>query len=394
MQPSYYEFYNPVKIVSGFNALNFLPGELLRLNVEKPILITDKGVTNAGLLDVVRESFTSDSGVSLGAVYDDTPVDSSIHAVNEIAEIYWKKGCDGIIAVGGGSAIDTAKGVNIVLSEETDDLLKFTGNNRVRAVMKPFVVIPTTGGTGSEATMAAVISNPDQNVKMSFSTPLIIPDFAVLDPRMTTTMPQKITAFTGMDALTHSVEACMGLQRNPLSDSFAFSAIELITNNLINAVKEGQNPQYRLAMSNAAYLAGVAFSNSMVGVVHTVAHALGGVCHIPHGIANSIILPHGMEFNRSKIEDIIAETLLPLAGPEIYATTPQKDRAGKAIEKIRELARELNELCGLPLTLKEAGVPEDKLEETAWVAINDATSNFNPVQIDYDDALDILKRAY
>jgi len=394
MQPSYYEFYTPVKIVSGFNALNFLPEELLRLNVEKPILITDKGVTNAGLLDVVRENFTSDNGVSIGAVYDDTPVDSSIHAVNEIARIYRKKECDGIIAVGGGSAIDTAKGVNIVLSEETDDLLKFTGNNRVRAIMEPFVVIPTTGGTGSEATMAAIISNPEHNVKMSFSTPLIIPDFAVLDPRMTMTMPRKVTAFTGMDALAHAIEACMSLQRNPLSDAFAYQAIELIVNNLVNAVKDGNNPQYRLAMSNAAYQAGVAFSNSMVGVVHTVAHALGSVCHIPHGIANSIILPHGMEFNLSKTENIISETLLPLSGPEVYATTPKKHRARKAIERVRELGRELNELCGLPMTLQEAGFPEEKLQETAWVAINDATSNFNPVQIDYDDALNILKKAY
>lgn len=152
--------------------------------------------------------------------------------------------------------------------------------------------------------------------------------------------------------------------------------------------------EYRLAMSNAALLAGVAFSNAMVGVVHSVAHALGGVCHVPHGMANSIILPHGMAYNLSMVEDVVAEMLLPLAGPEVYAKTPRKDRAMKSIETVKALARELNELCGLPLTLKEARVPEEKLEEVAWVAVNDGAANFNPVQIEYEDALEILRKAY
>ncbi|MDY6822387.1 MAG: iron-containing alcohol dehydrogenase [Thermodesulfobacteriota bacterium] len=394
MVPSYYEYYNSVKIISGLEALDSLPAELLRLGVRRPILITDKGVMNAGLIDIVKASFSNGDGAVIGAIYDDTPIDSSIHAVNEIAAIYRENGCDAIVAVGGGSAIDTAKGVNIVLSEDADDLLKFTGNNRVRATMKPFVVIPTTGGTGSEVTMAAVIANPDLNVKMQFVTPLMLPDFAVLDPRMTMTMPPHITAATGMDALTHVVESFMSLQCNPISNSFAFSAIELIMANLVKAVKEGDNMEYRLAMSNAALLAGVAFSNAMVGVVHSVAHALGGVCHVPHGMANSIILPHGMAYNLSMVEDVVAEMLLPLAGPEVYAKTPRKDRAMKSIETVKALARELNELCGLPLTLKEARVPEEKLEEVAWVAVNDGAANFNPVQIEYEDALEILRKAY
>lgn len=394
MVPSYYEFNNSVKIISGLEALDSLPSELLRLGVKKPIIVTDKGVVNAGLIDIVKDSFSNGDGAAVGAVYDDTPVDSSIHAVNEIAAIYREKGCDSIVAVGGGSAIDTAKGVNIVLSEDADDLLKFTGNNRVRATMKPFVVIPTTGGTGSEVTMAAVIANPDLNVKMQFTTPLMLPDFTILDPRMTKTMPPHITAATGMDALTHVVEAYMSIQRNPISDSYAFSAIELIMANLPNAVRDGENPEYRLAMSNAAMLAGVAFSNAMCGVVHAVAHALGGVCHLPHGVANSIIMPHGMLFNMAKVEDAVAAMLLPLAGPDVYAKTPPKDRAMKSVETVKALAVELNSLCGHPLSLKEAGVPEDKLEEVARVTVNDGAANFNPVQIEFEDALEILRKAY
>ena len=393
MVPKYYEYCNSVEVISGNDALKRLPAELMRLGVKKPIIITDKGVAGAGLIRIVEESMAG-SDVSIGAVYDNTPVDSSIHAVNEIAAIYRDKNCDSIISVGGGSAIDTAKGVNIVLSENADDLLKFTGNNRVRADMKPFVVIPTTGGTGSEVTMAAVIANPDENVKMQFTSPLMLPDFTILDPRMTKTMPPKITAATGMDAMTHSIEAYMSLQRNPVSDEFAYSAIELLRENLISAVKDGNNEDVRLAVANAAMLAGVAFSNAQTNVVHAVAHGLGGVCHIPHGIANAIILPFGMEFLLPKVRDALAEALLPLAGPEVFASTPHKQRPQKAVDTVRELTGELNQLCGLPVTLKAAGVPRDKLDAVAVAAVNDGAANFSPIEIEFEDALGILEKAY
>ncbi|MDY6831664.1 MAG: iron-containing alcohol dehydrogenase [Thermodesulfobacteriota bacterium] len=393
MIPKYFEYFNSVKVVAGKQALARLPEELLNLGVKKPILVTDKGVVNAGLVKVVEENVAG-SGVSIGAVYDETPVDSSIHAVNAIAAIYREKGCDSIIAVGGGSAIDTAKGVNIVLSENTDDLMKFTGNNRVRAVMKPFVVIPTTGGTGSEVTMAAVIANPDLGVKMQFTTPLMLPDFTILDPRMTKTMPPKITAATGMDAMTHAVETFMSIQRNPVSDAFAWSAIELLVENLPRAVTDGADEDVRLAVATGAMLAGVAFSNSMVGVVHAVAHALGGVCHLPHGIANAIILPFGMEFNLPKARDVLSDMLLVLADPEVFAATPKKQRAEKSIAAVRDLIKTLNRTSGLPICLEQAGVPRNKLEKVARIAISDGAANFNPIEIEYEDALNILNRAY
>ena len=225
--PKYYEFFNSVKIVSGYKALESISYELELLGAKMPIIITDKGVTKAGLVDHVINSFGG-TQVKIGAVYDDTPVDSSNVAVNEIASIYRQQGCDSIIAVGGGSVIDSAKGVNIVISEETDDLMKFTGNNRLTKPMKPFIVIPTTAGTGSEVTMAAVIANPAKSLKMQFTSPLMLPKVAVLDPVMTVSMPAKITAATAMDALTHAVEAYIGPQKNPVSDAFAFSAIEMI----------------------------------------------------------------------------------------------------------------------------------------------------------------------
>ena len=394
--PEYYEFFNSVKIISGYKALETIPFELSRLGAKRPIIITDKGVAQAGLIKHVVDSFSGTDTV-IGAVFDETPQDSSNVVVNQIASIYRANNCDSIIAVGGGSAIDTAKGVNIVITENSDDLLKFMGNYRLNKPMKPFVVIPTTAGTGSEVTMVAVIANPEKNVKMAFTSDLLLPKFAVLDPRMTASMPPKITAATGMDALTHAVEAFIGTQKNPVSDAFAAAAMELIRDNIKTAVTDGGNKDVRLAMANAALLAGLAFSNSMVGIVHATAHATGGVCHVPHGIANSILLPCGLEFyigKSPKTKEYIESLLLHVAGPEVYVQTSPAERAAKAVTAIRNITGELNKLCGLPVRLSEAGVTEDKLESIAKTALNDGAISFSPVEVSFAEALGVLKAAY
>jgi alcohol dehydrogenase len=398
--PEYYEFFNSVKIISGYKALENIPFELNRVGAKRPIIITDKGVEMAGLVKVVIDSFGGTDTV-IGAVFDDTPQDSSNIVVNQIASIYQAQKCDSIIAVGGGSVIDTAKGVNIVITEETDDLLKFMGNFRLNKPMKPFIVIPTTAGTGSEVTTAAVIANPEKNIKMQFTSELILPKVAVLDPRMTVSMPPKITAATGMDALTHAVEAYVGPQKNPVSDAFAVAAIELIRNNLVNAVTDGSNKDVRLAMANASLLAGVAFSNSQTALIHGLAHANGGLCHVPHGIANSILLPFGLEFyiekgpkTKSKVKTNIENLLLSFVGPEEFVKVPAAERAKASVAAIRKITDELNKLSGIPLRLREAGVPEDKLVQIAQATIDDGTAAFFPVEVSYEEALGVLKAAY
>ncbi|MGM0418934.1 MAG: iron-containing alcohol dehydrogenase, partial [Thermodesulfobacteriota bacterium] len=234
MLPSYYEFYNPVKIISGNKALENIAYELGLLNAKRPLVITDKGVEKAGLMDVFMDSFKS-SDIEIGPVFSDVPPDSSNATVNKIAKIYNEYNCDSLIAVGGGSPIDTAKGVNILVTENSEDLSEFEGADRLTHPLRPFVVIPTTAGTGSETTLVAVIYNEEKQVKMEFTSGYLLPDLAVLDPRMTQTMPAKITAATGMDAMTHAVEAYTCLQKNPVSDAYAFSAIKLIKSNLLKA---------------------------------------------------------------------------------------------------------------------------------------------------------------
>jgi alcohol dehydrogenase len=326
MSAYHYEFYNPVRVISSSHALDNLPFELGQLSVSRPLVITDKGVIDAGLLKIVENAF-SDSDIQIGAVFDNTPPDSSLKVVKEIAELYKKHQCDGFVAVGGGSVIDTAKGVNLVVTQNSDDLSRFAGYQVLDKPMKPFAVIPTTAGTGSEVTQVAVISDTDRGLKMAFTSQYMLPHIAVLDPRMTLTLPPSMTAATGMDALSHAMESMISLQKNPLSDAYAMAAIKLIAENLPAAVEKGNNADIRLNMANAATLAGIAFSNAMVGVVHSLGHATGAVCHLPHGLAMSIFLPVGLEYNLEKEGKTIGEMLLPLAGEAVYLNTPEKLRA-------------------------------------------------------------------
>ena len=393
MMPSYYEFYCPVKIVSGYKAIDNLPHELQQMNVKRPLIITDKGIVLAGIIDLIKEVF-KEYDMDIPLIYDEVPPDSSNKIVNQAASVFRKNNCDSIIAIGGGSAIDTAKGLNIVVSEDTDDLMKFVGADRIDHPLMPFVVIPTTAGTGSEVTLVAVIYNEDKGVKMAFTSYFLLPNVAILDPRMTLSLPSNITAATGMDALTHAIEAFYCLQKNPLSDGYAISAIRLIRDNLLEAVKNGKNKQARLAMANAALMAGIAFSNSMVGMVHSLGHATGSVAHVPHGVAMSIFLPFGMEYNLEKNQNELAELLMYLGGEEEYSKTPQNERAMRSIEIIKELKNNLYDLCKLPRTLKEAGVSEDKLPEIAKLAIDDPSIIFNPKEMSFDQAMKILKKAY
>ena len=393
MLPKYYEFLNSVKIMSGENALENLPHELKMMGAKKPIVLTDAILAKCGTLDKVQKAFKG-FDIDVTETYTEIPPDSSIKVINEIAGIFKAKGCDSIIALGGGSVIDTAKGLRIVIEQGGNDIMDYMGLDSLpRKDRIAFAVIPTTSGTGSECTNVAVIANPDKNVKMEFISYDLLPDFAVLDPRMTETMPPKITANTGVDALVHAIEGYTCLQKNPLSQSYAFAAIRLITTFLPKAVLEGGNHEYRLAMSNAATMAGIAFSNSMVGLVHAIGHAIGGVAHVPHGIAMAILLPHVMKFNLETLKPAYAELLLPLAGAEIYATTPKEERAQKAIEFVAAFIKQF-ESVGLPTKLSDAKVTEDQFDAIAQTAINDGAIVVNPIMATKEQVIEILKEAF
>jgi alcohol dehydrogenase len=391
---AFYEFFCPVKIIAGLAALEHMPFELGMLGSKRPMVITDKGVVAAGLLKHVEDALAG-AGMGIAAVFDDVPPDSSLQTVRAAAQAYRDAQCDAILAVGGGSAIDTSKGVNILVSEGGDDLYKFSGAHHLKRPLKPLLVIPTTAGTGSEATMVAVISDKDKGVKIPFSSYFLMPNAAVLDPRMTMTMPPHITAMTAMDAMTHAIESYTGLAQNPLSEAFASRAIRKVSENLLAVLDNPQDATGRLALAQASTMAGVAFSNSMVGMVHSLGHSLGALAHLPHGLCMNLFLPYVLEYNKDKNAEKMGELLLPLCGPEVFAATPAAQRADKAIARVRELRDALYERCKLPRTLRETGkVTEEMIPAIAEMSLDDGSIIFNPKEADLEDLIHVLRKAW
>jgi alcohol dehydrogenase len=394
MSKPYYEFFCPVKTIAGHQALEHLPFELSALSVSRPMVITDKGVRGAGLLALVEAIFSS-SSAPIATVFDDVPADSSLATVRKAAQSYRDNQCDCLIAIGGGSVIDTSKAVNILVSEGGDNLLQYAGAHTLKRALKPLFVVPTTSGTGSEVTMVAVITDMDAGVKIPFTSYYLLPNAAVLDPRMTLTLPPLVTAATAMDALTHAIEAYTGLAANPMSDAYATAAIQKVSRNLLAVMDNPQHAQGRLELAQASTMAGIAFSNSMVGLVHALGHSIGALCHLPHGMCMSILLPFVLEYNESVSGQRIGELLLPLAGPEVYAATPQSRRASRAVQVILLLRDNLYQRCQLPRTLQETGkVGMEQLQAIADMAINDGSIIFNPKESDRAELLAVLHKAW
>ena len=394
MSNNFYEFFCPVKIIAGKAALEHAPYELSARGATRALVITDAGIKNAGLLDQLLTVF-NDSQVDVGTVFDEVSTDSSISQVSEIAAIYRQNDCDAIVAIGGGSVIDTSKGVNILVSEGGDDLLAYSGHGCLKHALKPLFVVPTTAGTGSEVTSIAVIMDTKNDRKVAFSSHFLLPDVAILDPRMTLSLPPYVTAMTGMDALTHASEAAIGLAKNPISDAYAHAAIRKISENLVKVTKKPGDIDGRMELAQAASMAGIAFSNSMVGVVHALGHSVGAICHIPHGVCMSIFLPHGLEYNLANCRVDIASLLLPLVGADRYAKVPESQRAEASIKTIRDIRDQLFDSCQLPRTLKETGkVQREQFEAIARATLNDGSVIFSTRDVDFDDALMLLEKAW
>ena len=399
--PGYYEYCCRVNVVAGHDALEKIPGILAGVNASRPMIVTDPGVAGAGLIDLVTSALGSQ--VQIGGVDAEVPPDSSLEAVRRIAAAYRQNDCDALIAVGGGSVLDTAKGANIMVSEETGDLMAFSGAGALKHRLKPLIAIPTTAGTGSETTLVAVIKDHERHQKMLFTSYFLLPDAAILDSRMTLTLPPAITAATAMDALTHAMEAYTCLAKNPLSDASAISAIELIARHLMPVMKEPDDRDGRLALALAATLAGMAFSNAMVGMVHTIGHAIGAVCGVPHGTCMAILLPYGLEYNLHRNGHLTSELLLPLEGADVYARTPQEKRALRVIVRVRELNQSLNDITHgrharfLGEIIDRDGnpaVPKDRLPDIVATAKNDGSLLYNPEELDDEDYRMVLEHAW
>ena len=374
----YFEFYNPVKICVGADALGNLLYEARNLGMKNPLLLTDGTLTKLG---VVRK-FTEITGLTGCVTFDGVPADSSVHTVNEIAALYRLKGCHGIVALGGGSVLDTAKGVKLLLSQKKDDILGLMGcENLPRGEYVPYIAVPTTAGTGSECTPVAVIRHPEKDVKLEYISPWMMPDAAVLDERMTQSLPPRVTAATGLDALCHAIEAYTCDMKNPMSDAYAMAAMGILVKKLPEVVKNGASPA-RIDVAVAACMAGAAFGNSMVGAVHAIGHALGGVCHIAHGEAMAILLPYVMEYNRARLNGVYDDLLTFFPGES------------DPVEAVRRFIANIGRDSGLPLRLCDTGrYDRMKIEEIAEKALNDGAMIVNPVYLSKEDVVKLLLAA-
>ena len=267
-----------------------VPAVLQKRSIQKVLIVTDPGIARLGLTAPLETALAC-RGIGV-TVYAETRANPTVSNVEEAASLYRESACQAIIGFGGGSAMDCAKGVGARIAQPNKPINKMRGLLRIHRRLPLLIAVPTTAGTGSEVTLAAVITDDETHYKYPINDFVLIPRFAVHDPEFTRGLPASITGQTGMDALTHAVEAFIGRSTTPYTRKMARQAVQLIHDNLLEAYEHGDDMRARRNMLSAAYKAGVAFTRSYVGYVHAIAHSLGGRYGIPHGLANAIILPH------------------------------------------------------------------------------------------------------
>lgn len=340
----------PYREPECFDDVEELSGLLEGLKPEAVLLVTDEGLCKAGLTAKV-ESLLQRLNIRC-ALYSGTRANPTVANVEEALALYKKEKCSCIIALGGGSPMDCAKGVGARAAYPKRSLAKLKGLLKVLKKIPPLIAIPTTAGTGSEATLTAVLTDDVKKHKYTMNDFTLIPRYAVLDPDLTRSLPPSLTASTGMDALTHAVEAYIGQSTTPLTRARALEAVQLIFANLEKAYGDGGNMEARRNMLRASYAAGIAFSRSYVGYVHAVAHSLGGQYNLPHGLTNAVLLPHVLEKYGGAIHGKLAELAL-CAG-----VAQAEDNAADAAAKFIAAIRAMNARMGIPAKLKGI-LPED-----------------------------------
>ena len=321
------------ELLEGENSLIKLPKLIKNQKIECILIITDKGIVAAGLMGGLLKGLR-DEGIKF-VVYDKTVPNTPIENIEEAAQIYRENNCQGIVAFGGGSSIDCAKIAAARIVRPNKSIPQMKGVLKILKKLPPLFAIPTTAGTGAEATLAAVCSDPNTYEKYPLMDTSLIPSYAVLDPSLTVKLPPHITAATGMDALTHAVEAFIGRSNTKKTKQWSIDAIKLIFENLYEAYTNGNNITARKNMQKAAYLAGMAFTRAYVGYVHAIAHTLGGFYNTPHGLANAIILPYVLEYYGGTVHTPLAK-LADLVGVS-KPTDTNEQKAKKFIQAIRDL---------------------------------------------------------
>jgi alcohol dehydrogenase len=379
-----YGFYIPNVSLMGVGSSKEAGAQAKALGATKALIVTDKVLNQLGVAARIKGQL-EEAGVK-AVVFDGAepnPTDTNVH---DGLEVYAKNGCNAIVSLGGGSAHDCAKGIGMVATNG-GNIRQYEGINKTTKPMPPFVAINTTAGTASEMTRFCIITNTSTHVKMAIVDWRCTPNVAINDPVLMVGKPPALTAATGMDALTHAVEAYVSIAATPITDACAIKAIELIAANLRPAVANGANLDARDKMAYAEYLAGMAFNNASLGYVHAMAHQLGGFYNLPHGVCNAILLPAVCEFNLIACAERLGHVAVAL-GERIDGLAPV-DAAAKGIAAIRKLSKAI----GIPAGLKALGVKEADLSTMAENAKKDACQLTNPRTATLEQVVEIFKAA-
>ena len=376
-------FAMPGRIVFGSGAIAEAPCEIERMGARRVLLVSDRGVAAAGLTERVARVLSG----HVAATFVDVPPDSGVEAVEAARDAAVAAGADGVVSCGGGSVIDTAKGVSLLLAEG-GVLRDHEGFQNMTRAAAPHLAIPTTAGTGSEVTYVAVIKDREARRKLLFGDHRLIPTVSILDPDLTTGLPPFLTAATGMDALSHAVEAMHALQRQPISDALALHAIRMLKEAIPRCIETPSDGPARGRQLLASCLAGAAFSNAQVGLSHAMAHTVGARFDLHHGLANAIFLPHVIRFNAPACGDVYREVAEAFG---LGTTGSDASVAKRLASAVQDFSRGL----GLAGALKSLGVPQEALPELAEATLSDAALVYNgrPVE-DTSEILPVWEAAW
>ncbi len=372
--------------IFGRGCRNELPEEIKARGFKKVFLVTDKGLVDCKLINKVSDLL--DENQIDYTLYSEVKPNPTIKNVLDGYEICKNINADLIVVVGGGSAIDTAKGISILMTNpDRVDVRSLNGLSNTKNKGLPIIALPTTHGTAAEVTINYVITDEERQVKMVCVDPHDIPILAIVDSELMESLPKMTAAATGLDALTHAVEGYITKAHNTMSDMFHMRAIELIFENLAKAVNE-KDPIAVENMALAQYIAGMGFSNVGLGIVHSMAHQLGAVYDTPHGIANAILLPTVMRFNGEVCADRFREILCHIGRPDAKDLNDQ-DVINTFVWKIQELSKE----CGVTITVKDTGCKEEDLEMLAQKAMEDPCKPGNPREATKEDFIRLFREA-
>ncbi|MHB0869519.1 MAG: iron-containing alcohol dehydrogenase [Chloroflexota bacterium] len=379
-----YSWEIPTRLIFGPGCSRQAGEQLRRLGGSKTLIVTDRGVEGAGILAGLLEGLTA-AGMPY-ALYTGVEPNPSIRCVEEAVALYRSDGCDCLLGVGGGSSMDTAKAAGAVMANPRLDIRDMEGTGRVPNPIPPMVAIPTTCGTGSEVTVAAVITDTERHYKIPILSPYLTPKVALIDGSLLTRLPGPVVAATGMDALCHAVESYTNLNTNPISDALDIKAISLIAEWIRPAVANA-NLEAMSHMVLASTMAGMGFSNTRLTIVHSMSQPVGGHYGVPHGVANAILLPLVMEFNLIGNPHRFADVASALGVDTLRMTTMEAARA--SVQAVRELSREI----GIPESFKPFGVKEESIPALVEDSLKSGNIPVNPVRVTREVLAEILRKS-